>query len=127
MTFIGEYAFSNCSGFSSAITFPSRVSPGPNAFDSNQCNWMSCCNNCTLTAAEIAEMCLCDSSCEGVCSTTVFPTGQPTSFTEQPSGSPTYLTDHTFFRFGVEIGDIGILGSGKEILVDYVHDARRGD
>jgi DNA-binding beta-propeller fold protein YncE len=46
-----------------------------------------------------------------------------------PSVSPTSLPSVppiTRFSFGVKIGDEGILGPGKAMLVEYLQDARRG-
>jgi hypothetical protein len=84
VTYIGKMAFSGCSNFSRGITFPNSGSRGVRVFEYNQCNWISCCSNCTLTGV---GMCICDSSpCRGFCSTTFFPTFQPTA---QPSFRPT--------------------------------------
>jgi hypothetical protein len=68
---IGAQAFQGCSGFTSAVTFPNSVTTlGTNAFTSNLCNWIACCNSCTISGA---EMCLCDwPSCSGVCTSTFF-------------------------------------------------------
>jgi hypothetical protein len=83
VTTIGGKAFRNSAGFTSAVTFPNSVtSLASDAFSYNRCNWISCCDSCGLTGA---QMCLCDSSCNGVCQTTFFPTQQPTLL---PSSSP---------------------------------------
>jgi DNA-binding beta-propeller fold protein YncE len=53
---------------------------------------------------------------------TLVPTSVPTAV---PSSAPS-VPPIIRFSFGVKIGDDGILGPGKAILVDYLQDARRG-
>jgi DNA-binding beta-propeller fold protein YncE len=48
-----------------------------------------------------------------------------TSPSSLPSVSPT-ITSATIFGFGAKIGGVGMLSSGKAILVDYLQDKRRG-
>jgi hypothetical protein len=92
VTDIGEGAFQYCSGFTNAVTFPNSVTTlGTDIFVDNLCNWLSCCDNCTLSGA---QMCQCDSSCNGVCQTTFFPTQEPTN---KPSFSPSISFAPTTF------------------------------
>jgi hypothetical protein len=123
VTSIGNGAFDGCSGFTSAVTFPNSVATlGSGAFANNLCDWISCCDSCELTGA---EMCACDNLCSGICAPTGQPTGQPTA-TGQPTSHPT-TPGPTLFSFGVKIGHEGILSSGKGIVVDYLQDTRRGE
>jgi hypothetical protein len=119
VTSIGDGAFSECFGFTSAVTFPNAVTTlGTDVFASNRCPWLTCCNNCTLSGA---QMCLCDSSCNGVCETTLLPTSAPTS----PTVSPTVVL--VKYGFGVIFGYSGILDLDRAMLVSFYRDLETGE
>jgi hypothetical protein len=123
VTSISNHAFYGCSGFTSAVTFPNSVTTvGRTPFYLNRCQWLSCCSSCTLTGA---QMCQCDSSCNGICQTTFFPTQQPVA---QPSHMPTFApTVLVKYGFGVIFGDSGILNRDQAILVSFYRDLERSE